>query len=63
MTALDRDENQLIDEVIEAIHRAMPSPRKDKWVPLSGFSRDYQEAMRNQALAAISICRKRKDEL
>lgn len=51
-------DTSLIDEVMEAMHRALPSPRKDKWVPLSGFSRDYQRCFREQAERAIAAVRK-----
>lgn len=50
--------DELLEKVTLAMHHAMGSPRKDKFVPLSGFSREYQQCMRIQAQAAINAVRK-----
>lgn len=49
--------DRLLDHVTEAIHRALPSPRKDKWIPLTGFSWEYQSSLKKQAEAAIKAVR------
>lgn len=50
--------NPLIDEVTQAMFNANPSGG-----PLQSYSREYQEHLRKQAIIAIEICRKRKDDL
>lgn len=44
------------------MHRSQCSPRKDKWVPLTGFSHDYQNGMRLMAESAVAAVRKWDEE-
>lgn len=53
--------NSLIDEVTQAMFDANGSGGEG--LTLQSYSCDYQDHLRNQALAAIEICRKRKDDL
>lgn len=53
--------SSLIDEVTQAMFDINASGGKG--FSLQSYSKDYQQHLRNQAAAAIEICRNRKDDL